>query len=961
MHFSTEQSEILGRQKFKMEVALKEMKKLASLIVSLLCLCNVLCADPGELKVVFSKIDSGFCLAADGKSVPLIIDPAEAKVVGIAASALAEDVNLVCSIRPQVLSSSKAPKGNFILIGTLGVNRLLNSLVKENKLSANDISGKWEAFKIQLVELSGGQKALVIAGNNRRGTAFGVFELSRMLGVSPWVWWADVIPETHNAIYIESGSAIVQSPSIKYRGIFINDEDWGLKPWAAKTYEKDPADIGPGTYAKVFELLLRLKGNFCWPAMHNCTKAFNFYPENKVVADNYAIVMGSSHCEPLLRNNVDEWDPETMGEWNYKTNRNTIYNYWEQRVRENAKYENVYTVGMRGVHDSQIEGVSSMEDRVALLQKAIYDQREILSKYVNSNPAEVPQIFCPYKEVLNLYENGLDVPDDVTIVWADDNHGYIRRLSDPQEQKRSGGSGVYYHLSYWGAPADFLWLGSSAPAVTAYEMHKAYAYGADRLWVFNVGDIKPIEKEMTFALEMAWDIDRWTPWNAHKFCADWAGRTFGPDFAGEIGNILTIYYRLASDGRPEHLLKVTFSEKQIDERLNAYQQIAERAEKLKSRMPERLNDAYYQLIYYPIVCAKLINEKIFFDSRSEVLTARKDSAGAEYADKARQAFNRIVELTRIYNEDVADGKWRYMMYFKPNNRPVFWEPQRLVSSNIKHYFSESTVEPPLKLRDGCLYSDCPTMCSVETGGKAVLEFEAETSYRCPMWFLARTPSDKEDSWFVSFNNWSGVVNDNVTGSDWAWIKAGDVSVRKGTNRLTIRQREPNAAIKSVTFTHRTPGQAATNPVASFPAKLFSNKRDSPDMPLAVISGYKDGAVAIKNFSAAPIADGQLKKSPWVEYEADLDAGNYLVSVRCMPTHRIHKGRGVRLAIAAGDNAPVVKDLHAPEWSSQWSANVTRGYSVAETAYHKETAGKTTFRIYILEPGVVLSELNIYKK
>jgi hypothetical protein len=790
--------------------------------------------EDGDFKLVYNNVPAG-----------IIIDEDDYKVVEISANLLAEDIENVTGIKPSVRTDSQQIGDNVVIAGTIGHNELIDKLIKDGKINSVGIAGRWETYALQVVEkpLANIDTALVIFGSDRRGTAYGIFELSKQIGVSPWYWWADVPVAKKKNLIIKKGHYRDGPPSVKYRGIFINDEDFGLKPWAAKTYDPELGDIGPKTYRKVFELLLRLKANHCWPAMHNCTKPFNFYPDNKKVADDYAIVMGSAHCEPLLYNNASEWDTATMGDWRYDTNRDTIYKVLDKRVSENGRYENVYTVGLRGIHDSGMRGNLKLQEQVALLEQVFADQRKILTTYIDKPITEIPQVFIPYKEVMTLYDNGLKVPDDVTLMWVDDNHGYIRRLSDPQEQKRSGGAGVYYHLSYWGAPEDFLWLGSSSPAVTAYEMQKAYTYGAKRVWIFNVGDIKPIEKETTFALEMAWDIERWNPWNAHEFNTDWAGRIFGPEFAGEIGDILNIYYRLAADGRPEHILNVAFSENQIDRRLDAYRQISERAEKLRDKMPGELRDAYFQLIYYPIVCAKLINEKIFFVSRSLSPAANSDSRKAELAKKALEAFDGIVEITRVYNEDIADGKWLNMMYYRPNNRLIFREPERIASSRAARF----------------------------------------------------------------------------------------------------------------------PRSAAPEPVVSIPARLFSNKKDYSNMRLRVIPGYKDGAVTIENFVAAPISDEQIENAPCVQYETDLDAGDYEVSVRCMPTHRIHEGRGVRIAIAAGGNDPVIRDLHAAEWSEQWSTNVLRGYSVAQAALSRESAGKTTVRIYLPEPGVVLDKINIYKK
>ena len=461
-------------------------------------------AQKRSLAVAEINSPQAFPLADAGKAASIYIDKKDAEVVAIAAEAFKEDINLLTGLSPEVLKNNQALSNYPIIMGTLGQSAYIDQLTKMGKINASVLRGKWETFSISVIEnpLKGVKRALVVAGSDRRGTAFGVFELSRRLGVSPLCWWADVKPATKKNLYVQAGQSIVQSPSVKYRGIFINDEDWGIQPWAAKMMDTDVKDIGPKTYTKIFELLLRLKANYIWPGMHPSTKAFYYYANNPVMADKYAIVLGSSHCEPMLRNNVFEWAEnfeheygKKPGEWRYDLNKNEIEKYWIDRVVQAKNYESVYTVGMRGIHDGSMPGPKDKNEKVKLLGEVIADQRAILSKNTTQPVSSIPQIFCPYKEVLSLYQAGLKLPDDVTIVWADDNHGYIRQLSNPEEQKRSGGSGVYYHISYWGAPQDYLWLSSISPSLISYELTKAYQYKADRLWVVNVGDIKPAEME----------------------------------------------------------------------------------------------------------------------------------------------------------------------------------------------------------------------------------------------------------------------------------------------------------------------------------------------------------------------------------------------------------------------------------------------------------------------------------
>ncbi len=377
----------------------------------------------------------------------ILYDADDWEVAKKAACLLAADIERVTG-NSIVAQTTALQNGEAVIVGTIGYSRWIDRLVEEGKLDISTIQGAWERFIVRTIEhpFDGVKRAIVVAGSDRRGTAYGVFSISEAIDVSPWYWWADVPVVHRDAVFVEA-NYVSDTPSIKYRGIFINDEDWGMKPWASKNFEKELNDIGPKTYAKVCELILRLKGNMLAPAMHTCTGAFYSHPDSKKVADEYGILITTSHCEPLLFNNAStwEWNKGRDGEWNYKTNRKTILKKLDNRVKEAAPYENVYTLAMRGLHDEGMRGDMSEEEKVEMLSQAITDQRKILKKYIDKPLEEVPQIFVPYKEALELYEAGLKVSDEVTLVWVDDNYGYLKRLSNPDEQKRTGRAGVYYH------------------------------------------------------------------------------------------------------------------------------------------------------------------------------------------------------------------------------------------------------------------------------------------------------------------------------------------------------------------------------------------------------------------------------------------------------------------------------------------------------------------------------------
>ncbi|HMR18899.1 MAG TPA: glycosyl hydrolase 115 family protein, partial [Sphingobacterium sp.] len=362
---------------------------------------------------------------------------------------------------------SSTVKNGDIVVGIPGKNSDLDQLLVRFKVDISDIQGQWEAFQLQVVS-NKRENYLLVIGSDARGAAYGVLELSRLMGVSPWVWWADVAPAKKKELFLPNDYKDIQRPDVQYRGIFLNDEDWGLTPWSAKNFEPeakliagiDPGKakkmqtIGPKTYARIFELLLRLRANTIWPAMHEVTVPFYFVEGNREMAEKYGIYIGTTHCEPLARNSATEWDIVGKGDYNYVTNKPEMLNYWSQRLLELQGAENIFTIGLRGKHDGMMQGVKTLAEHKAVLSRVLPDQRELLKTHINAHLTQVPQVFIPYKEVLDVYNDGLDIPEDVTLVWCDDNYGYLKHFPNAKERARKGGNGVYYHVSYWGRPHD---------------------------------------------------------------------------------------------------------------------------------------------------------------------------------------------------------------------------------------------------------------------------------------------------------------------------------------------------------------------------------------------------------------------------------------------------------------------------------------------------------------------------
>ena len=693
-----------------------------SLLTAICLFTTLLTAWATPLKVVTSPVDGCFTIAGQTVSDKAIIlyDDKDAEVVLTVIDCLMSDLKAVTKktfLKYKAEPTSlKAP----IIVGTIGQSSHIDQLIADGKIDISGVEGQWEAFGLQVVDnpLEGVERALAIFGSQPRGTAYGMFELSRMIGVSPWIYWADVTPATKTQLYVTPGRHVVGSPSVKFRGIFLNDEDFGLRPWAAKKMDTNLNNFGPKTYAAIMELLLRLRANTLWPAMHAGSRAFWFEKTNIPLITKYDIYMGSSHCEQMLRDNEYEWGKtgDKFGghgndDWVWHSNQEMIKRYWAERVGESRGKNAIYTLGMRGIHDSGINGYNSTAERVAALTEIIAYQRQLLADSIG-DPTTIPQIFIPYKEVLDCYNAGLQVPEDVTLMWVDDNHGYIRQMPNQAEQARSGGNAIYYHLSYWGSPDSYLWLSSISPSLCSYELCKAYAQGIQDQWIINVGDIKPAEEELEFCMDLAWDINSWTPEKAYKYTRDWAARTFGEDYADDINEIKMAYYRLGIAAKPEHVQLCHFdhSNAEIDARIAEYQELYNKVVALRSRIPSSLRNAYYELLEYPVCACTDQNIKILRARQSFVYAwAGQREKALDYAQKAQTAFNEIVTLTTKYNTGIASGKWQGMMDYKPNNWSQHLMPAVATANDVAGQQSTITQPDVHIIAGGCYDQTSPTV------------------------------------------------------------------------------------------------------------------------------------------------------------------------------------------------------------------------------------------------------------
>ena len=924
-----------------------------------------------------------FIIYGRGAKTSIVYDPDGPALDSITAYLLQQDIKRITGFQPDVYKDLSKVNGNVIIIGSIHSPIIKNALKRNYSDFKNKLSGKWESYGLTVVKRPAVsiKKALLITGSDARGTAYGVFSISEQIGVSPWYWWADVKPVQKKELKLNIKEYISASPSVKYRGIFLNDEDWGLQPWAAKTFEPETGDIGPKTYSRIFELLLRLKANLIWPAMHPSTKAFFHYKGNPKLAAQYSIIVGTSHAEPMLRNNVDEWT-KSLGSFNYISNKDTVYRYWEHRVKESKGIEAVYTLGMRGVHDSGMQGIKSAAEAIPLLETIISDQRGLLKKYINADVTSVPQAFTAYKEVLDIYDKGLKLPEDVTLVWPDDNYGYIHRLNNQEENNRQGGSGVYYHASYWGRPHDYLWLSSTNPALIQTEMMKAYDTGARTLWVLNVGDIKPLEYNMQLFLDMAWNTEPFMERNfSRNHLGNWTKEIFGKADGDQIAEVLWKYYQLAFERRPEFMgwsqteptTPTSYSDynhfyygDEASRRINDYEVLENAVKKLRNSINADNKDSFYQLVYYPVMGASWMNKKFLYRDKYYWYSRQNRLSAAEYAEKSKSVYDSIRLETDYYNNKLAGGKWKEMMSMQPRNLPVFHPP----------VIEDLTISP------AAAWSIAPegftVLDSSLDNGPAAYTLPAFNNITDRKFFIDVFLCDTSSiSWTAAKNDWIILSNEKgelkpQTGKKeiriWAgidWKKLKDRGAHKG--KIEFKGGGQTLIVNVEAFIHDYPagfkGFFEENGFISIAAENFSRKKQSAQSFWQEVDGLGNPGTALM---AMPLdkellLDEQAIKQNSASLEYDFYTFNEseaIIQILTLPVHPVNNNYKLRYGVSIDGGPVTVLDHQTFGRSNEWKQNVLRNSAVKSFKAGFLEKGRHTLTIYMIDPAVTLQHIRI---
>jgi len=911
--------------------------------------------------VMFDSAPGAFQLAKDGVSAKILVDANDWAGVIRAAKDLGDDVGKVTGKPSEVVTTAGTMERGSVVVGTIGKSKFIDSLIANKKIDVSKIKGQWESFLIQTVD-----GCLVVAGSDRRGTIFGIYDISEKIGVSPWYWWADVPAKKHDSLFIVPGTFLQGPPKVKYRGIFINDEEPAFGPWSRAKF----GGINSKMYVHMFELILRLKGNYLWPAMWG--KAFNEDdPDNPRLADEYGIVMGTSHHEPMMRNQ-EEWTKRNrgnrLGAWNYNTNKDNLYSFWKEGITRNAKYDNLVTVGMRGDGDEPMAGRGSkMEDNIRILTNVINDQRTLIAEAYGKPASEVPQMWAIYKEVQDYYDAGMRVADDITILWCDDNWGNVRRLPTPEERKRSGGAGIYYHVDYVGGPHSYRWLNTNPLPKMWEQLNLTYRWGADRVWILNVGDLKPMEIPIDFFLKFAYDPDAIPQSKIGEYTLNWAKEQFGDEHAEEIADIVAKYAKYNGWRKPEILEANTFSvanNYEADGVVEAWLKLVDRAETLRKKIPAEYQDAYFELVYHPVKASAQVAE-LQVDVGKNRLYARQGRASANnFAKYARDLMEEDQKLADVYNNELAGGKWIHMMDQPHIGTSKGWDtPDR---NNQMPQLSGLNVPDVSEIGVAVENSEQAWPATEEL---MLPVFDSWNPVKHTFEVFARGSKEAKftvkptEKWIKTDikEDYAAVVDVPVNVEiDWS-------AVKNGTNTGYIEVTGPNGTAKIRVAAVKADAPAAKNGVKavwgalagpiSIPAGKPARINPAGGVTWDYIPDYGRGPGGMCVFPVTADSVTDYTKAPSMEYPVYIsEPGRYDVTLYTSPTLNFVPGRGLRIAVGMDDDKPAVIDAYAGRMN--WDALVKDNCRQMRAQLEVATAGIHIFKIYMVDPAVVVEKIVI---
>jgi hypothetical protein len=933
----------------------RTLVRVAGLVCLLLLTPLARAAVGDESYLAFAPTADGMPLVSEGKAAAVVVDDQDWPGVIRVATDLQADIERVSGIKPELLNEHAGRRATAVIVGTIGKSRVIDQLVREGKIDGARIAGRWEAFLVQTVTapLPGIERALVIAGSDKRGTIYGVYGLSEQIGVSPWYWWADVPVAKHDTIFVQPVRHVNEGPVVQYRGLFINDEAPALTNWV---YEKFGA-FDHTFYTHVFELILRLRGNYLWPAMWQ-PRAFNADdPLNPKLADEYGVVMGTSHHEPLMRAH-DEWGRFGKGSWNYEKNAPALREFWRGGMERVKDYEGIVSLGMRGDGDEPM----SEGENVALLERIVRAQRQIISDVSGKQPEATPQLWALYKEVQGYYERGMRVPDDVILLWCDDNWGNNRRLPTPEEQKRPGGAGVYYHFDYVGGPRNYKWL-NTVPITKVWEqMHLAWQYQANRIWIVNVGDIKPMEFPIEFFINYAWNPARWPYEQLGDYTRTWAAREFGAQHAAEVAALIDGYTKLNSLRKPEMLAPDTLSlvnYREAERVLGEWRDLTVRAEKLNTQLPQEARDAFYQLVLYPVKASGVVHEIYVAAGKNRLYAVQGRAAANTEAARVRTLFDLDQKLVDAYHA-LGGGKWNHQMD-QSNMGYTYWQ-----TPNLEVAPAVSEVRP---------YADASPAIAIEGSVRSWHSYGAGRAVLPPLhaagqgtrWievfnrglkpFTFRAAADQP---WVKLSASSGTVEEITrieVGADWAAVPAGNsaalITLEASGQSFRVQLPVENPDLANVS------GFVETDRHVAIEAPNFARAVNAGGITWKTLPnfGRTQGGVMVMPVTAPAQTPGG--DSPRLEYEVNLTStGEVTVELHCAPSLDFQSGAGLQFAVSFDDAPPQIVKLDTWATLQTWEKAVSDGVRRVATKHRIAAPGRHVLKFWMVTPGVVLERLVI---
>jgi hypothetical protein len=938
----------------------------------------------GEQYVRFESVRGAFPLSSGGASAPLCASSSDYPGIQTILKYFQTDIANVTGARPGIFVDKLPAAKDIVVVGTIGKSRLVDDLIARKKIDVAGVAGATEASLIVVVAnpFPRVAQALVIAGSDKRGTIYGMFGVSERIGVSPWYWWADVPIQKHKNVFVLPGVHKDGPPSVQYRGIFLNDEWPDLTNWIQMKYgfvrpSQDPpipsgvANYGHEFYERIFELLLRLKANYLWPAMWN--NAFNEDdPLNSKLADEYGIVMGTSHQEPMLRAQK-EWDrryQSTLGNWNYAKFPDALDEFWREGIRRNKDYESIITIGLRGENDTPM-ATGGLQASMSLLGTIVDRQRNILSQEMNPDVTKVPQLWCPYKEVLDYYNAGFRVPDDVTILWTDDNWGNIRRLPTAEERKRSGGAGIYYHFDYHGGPRSYQWINTNPLPKIWDQMSQAKEYGADRIWIVNVGHFKGYELPISYFMDLAWNAKTWTAANIDEYQRLWAEQQFGEQYGGQIADMLATCAKYNARRKPELLSPTTYSPvdyREAERVVADFQALETKAEAVSKRLPASARDAFYELVLFPVKASSLLNELYAAAGANDLYAAQGRASANDMNAKVHSLFDDFKNLMDYFNRTFAGGKWNHFM-----DQPVIgYRSWNEPPANNLDAIRLKTLDVPEAASLGVAVEGSRDSWPGPADRAALPQFDGfnRQSYSIDVFNRGKAPfafTVKVDKPWIKVSSLSSEVSDQtrlLVSIDWPEAPGGTsngsiiVSGAGGAVDVKVWVFNPAAPPRE-----EVTGFVEDGGFVSVEAEHYTRKTEGGTNSWILIPDYgrtSSGMRTVAPLDAPAATPG--KDSPCLEYRLFVfGAGKVEVDGIFGPTLNFAPGRGLRYAVSFDDEAPQVVTLVPERYTAQngngdWERTVSAEARYSRSTHTIAEPGYHTLKVWMVDPGVVLEKL-----